>query len=153
MKWVLENIQILVIAAAIIAVWLNKLRSAPGSEEADASRGAGRDMPPGRERRPALIPDELKRQILEQLGVPMDPPRPSPPPPPPIPVVVTPPLTAPVVQPTIPPVPQIRVKPALEIRTRLPGRGRAIRAELKSLPQVRRAVVLREVLGKPVGLR
>jgi hypothetical protein len=142
MNWILDHLQILVAAAAAIAFWLNQRRETrkqaggePVPEDASTAPGG----------RPVLSPEDLRRRILEQLGIPTDEPPPpepvmAPPLPPPLPDIQAPPV---IVRRTVPPPPKPVV---VDPRARL-------RSALGSRTSVREAIVLREVLGPPVGLR
>lgn len=150
MNWLLEHLQILLIAAGAIAYWLNQRHSAPTGDQEERRSDDGDETRPARETQ-VLIPDEVKRRILEQLGIPVPraPRPPEPVAPPPIVASVPPPMPSPgvVTQPKVTRVLQV------ERRSDINRRGRAIRATLRSPDQVRQAVILREVLGPPVGLR
>jgi hypothetical protein len=79
MEWILDNLQFLVIVAGTVAYWLNQRREARQAEEeatqfppeptlheppSEPERGRDRLEPP------VLLPDEVRRRILEQLGIP-----------------------------------------------------------------------------------
>jgi len=154
MEWILDNLQFLVIAAGTVAYWLNQRREARQAEEESSQlppEPSLHELPPEREReeRPVLLPDEVRRRILEQLGIPQEEITP-PPAPPPLPVLPPPPLPEPVAL-VAPAKPKTVLKP-LAI-TRRPARHTALRAALRSKPRVREAFVLRELLGTPTGLQ
>ncbi len=154
MEWILDNLQFLVIAAGTVAYWLNQRREARQAEEESSQlppEPSLHELPPEREReeRPVLLPDEVRRRILEQLGIPQEEITP-PPAPPPLPVLPPPPLPARVAF-VAPVQPKNELKPLASKRR--PARHTALRAALRSKPRVREAFVLRELLGTPTGLR
>lgn len=146
MNWILDNVQILIAAAAAIAFWLNQRREArKQAEGGPVPEDASSSPLPAPEGRPILSPEDLRRRILEQLGIPTDEPPPleqvmEPALPPPLPEIILPPV---IVRRAVPPPP----KPVVADR-----RAR-LRAALGSRTKVHEAIVLREVLGPPVGLR
>lgn len=152
MDWIFDNLQFLVIAAGTVAYWLNQRREARRAEEEAAQlppEPSLHELPPEpeREERPVLLPDEVRRRILEQLGIPQEELTP-PPTPPPLPLFT--PLPEPVAL-LAPAKPKQAV--AIMPRPRTAGRRTALRAALHSRGKVREAFVLREILGTPTGLR
>lgn len=150
MSWLTDHLQILLVVGGAIAYWLNQRYNPPVADQEDEPTDDGRGTRPTRERQ-VLIPDEVKRRILEQLGVPVPaaPRPPEPTAPPPIVDSVPPPMPQPIV------VAQPKVTKVLQVERRsdLSRRSRQIRDALRSPVQVRQAIILREVLGPPVGLR
>ncbi len=156
MDWVFDNIQVLVAIAAAIAFWLNQRREARQREQTPAEppplEPSLHELPPEREERPVMLPDELRRRILEQLGIPQ-------PGPEPVAVPVPPPMALPLLPPPLPEVPTtaavpVRLAPIpLVARVGTAARRAGLKAVLHSRGKVREAFLLREILGTPVGLR
>ncbi len=153
----MEQLIILVLIAVISFVnWLlqrsSELREKRKAEKARTASGGdhtyGQPAPmPEPERRPApAMPNTELREIMEALGIPMEEPRPvetiAPPPlpePAPEPVAVAPP-------PARPAAPRRPLSVAAPVSA--PSGGRHwLQEALKSREEVRKAVVLREVLG------
>jgi hypothetical protein len=154
MDWVFDNLQFLLIAAGTIAYWLNQRREARQREQTPAGLPPPtlHELPPGREleERPVLLPDELRRRILEQLGIPQPAVEPvAIPIPPPLPAPMAPP---PLPEPLVVAAPVKFSKPELGVRTGASIRRAGLKAALHSRGKVREAFLLREILGSPVGL-
>lgn len=156
MDWIFDNIQVLVAIAAAVAFWLNQRREARQREQTPAEppplEPSLHELPPEREERPVMLPDELRRRILEQLGIPQ-------PTTEPVAVPVPPPMPVPMLPPPLPEAPvvvPVLAKPAAVPsvgRDRLSVRRAGLKAVLRSRDKVREAFLLREILGTPVGLR
>ncbi len=148
MDWVFENIQILVAVAATLAYWLSQRREARRAAESEPPPAeVGPATPPEYEERPVLVPDDLRRRILEQLGIPQPEAAPEPPP-----------MPEPVLPPPLPDLPRVAapVKPAATrpvLRAGFNHRTAGLRTALQARGKVREAILLREILGPPVGLR
>lgn len=156
MDWVFDNIQLLVAIAAAVAFWLNQRREARQRGQTPAEppplEPSLHELPPEREERPVMLPDELRRRILEQLGLPQ-------PTPEPVAVPVPPPMPVPLLPPPLPEVPvpvPVLAKPVAVLSAkpdRMSARRAGLKAVLHSRGKVREAFLLREILGTPVGLR
>lgn len=149
MDWVFDNINLLLIVAGTVAYWLTQRREARKQREGEAPPGDLRPpVSPEADDRPITSPEELRRRILEQLGIPAEEPATPPPlsamlrePPPPLPMVEPEPPRL-IVKPSAPP-------PQAPVATR----AALVRTALRSPGSLREAIVLRELLGAPVGLR
>lgn len=178
MRWILDNLQVVIAVAAALAYWLNQRKQAAAEEE---QPGAGQADDPFREQaadpveaeRTRRIQDEIRRKIAERAGG--------------APVNLPPVMPPPLFQPEPPPArtaalaaasaqeaalqrqrdldEQLRAVQAsrratqrreviAQASSRAPSAARtALLGDLKGADNLRRAMVLREVLGPPVGLR
>jgi len=153
MDWIFDNLQFLLIAAGTVAYWLNQRRESRQREQMPAEppplEPSLHELPPEREERPVMLPDELRRRILEQLGIPQ---------PELEPVAVPPPMPVPLLPPPLPEPPSVAVPvkvatTPLVARVGTTPRRAGLKAVLHSRGKVREAFLLREILGPPVGLR
>lgn len=158
MNWILDHLQILIGAAAAVAYWLNQRREAKPGNDQEPPEEALHEAPSEQDKPSALIPEDLQRRILEQLGIPQpeaDPvlsPTPSSPPPLPLPVVVPNlPTVLPEAVPAVQPV-MNRLKLS-QTASSMSVRRKGLRGALQSTEKIREAILLREILGPPVGLK
>lgn len=163
MNWIMDHLQLLIGAAAAVAYWLNQRREAktePAEEQPDDGGEVSRKEAPEHEESTVLVPDDIRRRILEQLGIPqpekepvVPPPTPPPlPPPPPLPVLI--PNPQPVLSEAVPVAGPVAKPMALRPRTSsLSARRDGLRRALRSSGRIREAILLREILGPPVGLK
>ena len=158
MDWIQDNLQILIGAAAAVAYWLNQRREAKTKSAEEPPGEVSRREAPEQAESTVLIPDDFRRRILDQLGIPqpeIEPvvqSAPPPLPPPPLPVVIPDPprvlaevvpLVKPVAKPTV-------LRPATSSRS---ARRNILKRALRSPGKIREAILLREILGPPVGLK
>jgi len=158
MDWILDHLQILIGAAAAVAYWLNQRREAKTGDDQETPEEALHDAPSESRDPSVLIPDDFRRRILEQLGIPqpeIEPvvqSTPPPLPPPPLPVAISDPPrvlqeAVPMVKPVAKP---IVVRPAT---SSMSARRNILKRALRSPGKIREAILLREILGPPVGLK
>lgn len=161
MDWIFDNIQMLIAAAAAVAYWLNQRNKAKGAaDEESPDEVEGESLLEPEDEPKSLIPEGMQRRILEELGIPqpeLEPQLPPEPPiipelPPPLPVVVAePPAVLPVVRSAVQ-TPNHRAE-SPSPQTRSSDRRDALRGALHSGGKIREAMLLREILGPPIGLR
>jgi hypothetical protein len=176
MDWIFDHLQLVIAAGAAIAYWLNQRNQAKAEAEQEADSPFEREEPGAAEEaeRARRIREEIRRKIAERAGGSL----PSAPPP-----VAPPPLFFPredVVMESRPKPEQMAADNAiLERQRKLAGQLEALKqqtplqatnvrlerpmplggtrstllADLRGRRNLRRAMVLREVLGPPLGLR
>jgi hypothetical protein len=183
MRWILDNLQIVIAVAAALAYWLNQ-RKQQSAEETEHPAEEGRPDDPFREfgadpaeaERTRRIQEEIRRKIAERAGgapapaparVPEPPPLFQPEPPPRARTAALAAASAheAILQRQRDLEEQLRAVEAgrratrrneviAEASARKPTAARtALLGDLKGAENLRRAIVLREVLGPPVGLR
>ncbi|MCW5548542.1 MAG: hypothetical protein KIT44_06215 [Opitutaceae bacterium] len=182
MRWILDNLQVVIAVAAALAYWLNQRKQESAGEPPEPAEEGRPDDPfrefgadPAEAERTRRIQEEIRRKIAERAGgAPVAAPARVPEPPP-------------LIQPEPPPArsaalaaasaqeailqrqrdleDQLRNAQAIrratqrkeviaEASARKPTAARtALLGDLKGAENLRRAIVLREVLGPPVGLR
>jgi hypothetical protein len=157
MDWILDHLQILIGAAAAVAYWLNQRREAKPVTDQEPPGKALHEGPSEQDKPSALIPEDLRRRILEQLGIPQPEIDPVVPPtpetlPPPLPVFA-PHLPAVLAKamPAVPPAMR-RLKLA-QTSSNISVRRKGLQRALQSTKKISEAILLREILGPPVGLQ
>ncbi|GEM_PF-2311955 len=152
MNWILDHLQILIGAAAAVAYWLNQRRGAK-TESADEPPGEVlHEKAPEPDEPSVLIPHDIRRRILEQLGIPqpeIEPVVQSTPPPLPV-VIPDPPRVPRAAVPLVKPVASsIVLRPTA---SSMSTRRNMLKRAVESPGKIREAILLREILGPPVGL-
>jgi hypothetical protein len=163
MDWLLEHPQIIILIAFAVVGILQRLRRAGDGEAPPAPPPPTID--PEATERTRQIQEEIRRRILERRALEQEaaaPPEPAPPPVAASPVVTRAPApsitSAPELAPMSQPSFSVPLLPLVPISSFFPtGRGAAsvpvLPLDLHDPGSLRRAVVLREILGPPVGLR
>lgn len=173
MDWIFDHLQVLIAAAAAVAYWLNQRRQEQADSEQEPETRFERDEPGSADEaeRARRIREEIRRKIAERAGGGQVQTAPAPPP------LYRRETAAPATTPTqsaadvamlehqrrlqeqlqaLKPAQSSSVLPLTKPRRTIVqpmAGGLSLKHELRSQARLRRAIVLREVLGPPVGLR
>lgn len=163
MDWILENFQVLIALGAGVAYWINKIREereARRQEEDAAAEDAGWEYE-GYDPEDYEEEEAYEEEEEEAIAVP-----------PPMPQIIIYPSAPPPLPPKIDPVVErqremmerlkaLRAERAAAAqkhtpkaaRTKTEGSNRGLGSRLQDKSEIRRAIVLREILGPPAGLK